>query len=212
MRWNKKRLKHCKLYLILDRQVQPYDELFRILKQSVRAGVDIVQLRDKTGCARDIIGFSKKAMQYLNGRAAFVMNDRVDLAQIVDADGIHVGQDDVPIDQVRQLVGRKMMVGVSCQSWAMAKKAQEAGADYLGFGSVFKTKTKPGRQPMNQQMLKRVLRDINVPVFPIGGIALNNVQRVVDCGAKRIAVCRDIVLAKDIDRVVKEYKNILSGI
>lgn len=209
MRWNKKYLKQSNLYLILDHQVYPYEKLFQIMKQAVQAGVDIVQLRDKQGSSRDIISFSQKAMHYLKGRAAYVINDRVDIAQIVQADGVHVGQEDIPVPMVRSLVRQKMMIGVSCQSLAMVKQAERDGADYIGFGSVFKTQTKPHRDPMNQPLLKRVVTMSSLPIFPIGGINLTNIDQVINSGATRVAVCRDIACAPRISEVVKKYKNML---
>src|SRR3990167_1425344 len=110
MPWKKKSLNDAKLYLILDRDVGTYEKLFEILKQSVQAGVDIVQLRDKKGTARDILAFSKQALRFLRGRVPYIINDRVDLALIVAADGVHLGQEDIPVSTARRKLGAKAIV------------------------------------------------------------------------------------------------------
>ena len=208
---NKKLLNSAKLYLILDAQVVGYDRLFLILKAAVRGGVDIVQLRDKNGNVKDILSFCRKALKVTAGKALFIVNDRVDLALLSKADGVHLGQDDIACVEARRLMGPKAIIGVSCQTLAQARKAQKDGADYIGFGSVFKTKTKPGRQPMDLKILSRVIKEIKVPVFPIGGISRSNIETLTGIGVSRAAVCRDILLAKDVGGCVGELKKILRG-
>src|SRR3990167_7876511 len=147
-------LKKARVYLILDTQVNGYDELFEILKQSLNTGVDIVQLRDKFAKAIETLKFAKKAVRLINGRIPFIVNDRVDLALASQAAGVHLGQDDLPISEARKLMGKKAIIGVSCQNLIQAQEAKKQGADYIGFGSVFKTETKPDRQPMDLKLLK----------------------------------------------------------
>jgi thiamine-phosphate pyrophosphorylase len=208
MSWSKKQLKQAKLYLILDTQVLSYKELLAVLKPAVRFGVDIVQLRSKNGNAKEILEFCKRARKIVKGKALFILNDRVDLAILAKADGVHLGQDDVSLEEARKLAGKKMIIGVSCQNLEHAKAAR--GADYIGFGSIFKTKTKPERMPMDQKLLAEVLDYMKIPVFPIGGITLENLSQVTKAGAKRVAVCRDILLAKDIEKTVSEFKKQLT--
>jgi thiamine-phosphate pyrophosphorylase len=206
----KKRLNKAILYLILDTQVLSYKKLLACLKPAVRLGVDIVQLRDKNGAAQDILDFCKAAKKQIQGKALFIVNDRIDLALLAKADGVHLGQQDIPYQKARKMMGPKAIIGVSCQTLEQAREAEVQGADYIGFGSVFKTKTKPDRKPMDPKLLKKVLATIKIPVFPIGGIELNNVRQVTGLGAKRVAVCRDILLAKNLEKTVKEFKNKLS--
>ena len=208
---NKKRLNNAKLYLILDTQVLNYHRLLNVLKESVRFGIDVVQLRDKFGKPEDILLFSQKALRITKGKIPFILNDRVDLARITKADGVHLGQDDISCQDARKILGPKAIIGVSCQTEAHVKQAQRDGADYVGFGSVFKTLTKPERDPMDLKLLKRVIQTANVPLFAIGGINQNNVLQVVDCGVTRVAVCRDILLAKSPKDMIKGFKNILKG-
>ena len=191
-----------KLYLILDRQVNTYHQLFEIAKKAVTNGVEMIQLRDKTGMARDILDFSQRILKMIQGRIFYIINDRVDLAIASGACGVHLGQDDVPLAKARNMMGPNALIGVSCQTFAQAQKAQAQGADYIGFGSVFKTLTKPDRSPMDVELLKEVLRNINIPVFAIGGINHKNVVGLKEVGVHRIAVCRAVCQAKDIGRAI----------
>ena len=171
-------LNNAKLYLILDREVNTYKQLFDIAKKAIPAGVDIIQLRDKRGSAEEILSFSKRILNIIKGQIPYIINDRVDLAMISCSSGVHLGQEDIPFLAARKLIGKKALIGVSCQTLAHAQKAQKDGADYIGFGSVFKTMTKPDRQPLNLEILKQVFKEIKIPVFAIGGINLKNVDQI----------------------------------
>jgi thiamine-phosphate pyrophosphorylase len=197
--------------LILDAQVIGYDRLLSVLKTAVRCGAGIVQLRDKNGSAKDILSFCRQALKITAGRVLFIVNDRVDLAMLSGADGVHLGQDDISCRQARRMMGAQAMIGVSCQTLAHARKAQNDGADYIGFGSVFKTQTKPHRRPMDLKLLRRVVAEMRIPVFPIGGISRGNIDVLTAMGIQRAAVCRDILLAKDIGESIGEFKRILRG-
>lgn len=208
MRSNKKCLERAKLYLILDTQVNSYEQLLDILNKSIRGGVDIVQLRDKSGCAKDILAFSKEAQKIVGKKISFIINDRVDLAIITGASGVHLGQDDIAVGQARRMMGKNKIIGVSCQNLEHARKAQKDGADYIGFGSIFKTQTKPGRSPMDLEVLKKVVREIKIPVFAIGGINSGNIEGLRFLGVSHFAVCREICLAKDVSRITRILKKV----
>jgi thiamine-phosphate pyrophosphorylase len=201
----KRLLWRAKLYLILDRQVNDYDRLFEIAGESLE-WVDIVQLRDKKGCARDILSFSRKILKMLKGRIPFIINDRVDLAMSSGADGVHLGQEDIPIQEARQIIGDKAIIGLSCQTYEHARQAERDGADYIGFGSVFKTLTKPGRCAMELELLRRVVRDVQIPVFAIGGITPKRISKLRVIGVERFAVCRAVCDARNIEEAVREIK------
>ena len=206
---NKKRLAGARLYLILDAQVIGYDHLWSVLKTAVRCGADIVQLRDKNGSAKDILSFCRQALKITAGRIPFIVNDRVDLALLSRADGVHLGQDDISYLEARRIMGPKAVIGISCQTYEHARKAQADGADYIGFGSVFKTQTKPHRRPMDLKLLWRVVAEMRIPVFPIGGISRSNIDVLTAIGIRRAAVCRDILLASNVGQAVKELKQLL---
>ncbi len=204
-------LKQARLYLVLDRQVADYSRLDKILKAAVRGGVDIVQLRDKVGSDRDTILFLRSTLKFLNGKVPLIINDRVDLAVICQTQGVHLGQDDIPIQEARRILGKEAIIGVSCQTLSQAKLAQSAGADYIGFGSVFKTMTKPSRLPMDLKRLNLAAQRIKIPVFFIGGINQKNLSGLIKHGVKRVAVTRAISLADDVVRATKDFQAILRG-
>jgi len=110
----KKLLRNCKIYLILDREVNCYSDLLKITKHALKSGVNIFQLRDKSGKTREIIDFSKKLISEIKGKALFIVNDRVDIAKASGADGVHLGQEDLPVSEARKIIGKDSIVGVSC--------------------------------------------------------------------------------------------------
>ncbi len=206
---NKNPLKNAKLYLILDTQVISPQRLLIVLKDAVRFGIDIVQLRNKFSSTREMLGLCKEIKRIVKHKSLFIVNDRVDLAILAKADGVHLGQEDIPYAQARQMMGPKAIIGVSCQSLAHALKAKRDGADYIGFGSVFKTKTKPERSPMDLKVLRQVWQKVDIPIFPIGGISRANIDVLTDLGINRAAVCRDILLAKEPGQSVAAFKTLL---
>ncbi len=190
----KKRLAGCRLYLILDAQVLKYKDLLAVTKKAVQAGVDIVQLRDKTGKAHEILRYARMIRKIAGKETLFIVNDRVDIAFLCGADGVHLGQDDLSAEDARKILGNGMIIGRSCQTLQHLRRAEGEGADYVGFGSVFATQTKPGRKPMDLGLLEKAVRMARVPLFVIGGITRKNMAIVTARGARRVAVCRDILL------------------
>jgi len=210
MRSSKKLLAAAKLYLVLDTQVLDYEPLLQLLKDSVRGGIDIVQLRDKKGSTKEILDFCRKVLKITRHKIPFIVNDRADLAFFSGADGLHLGQEDLEYSLALRMLGKNKIIGVSCQTLDQALKAQAQGADYIGFGSVFQTQTKPGRQVMDLNLLQKVIRQVKIPIFPIGGISRRNIGQLIPLGVKRVAVCRDILLAKDVCRAVRDLKRATS--
>ncbi|MDO8580087.1 MAG: thiamine phosphate synthase [Candidatus Omnitrophota bacterium] len=205
-------LRDSNLYLILDRQVNRYAELFDIVGQAVKSGVNIIQLRDKDGTATEILEFSREIRSLIPRHVLFIINDRVDLAIVSQADGVHLGQNDLSVLWARKLMGAKAVIGISCQTYQQARDAEKQGADYIGLGSVFKTLTKPERSAMDVALLKKVYKQIKIPVFAIGGINVNNIPTLRSWGVNRVAVCRDICLANNVRKVCQEFKNSLGSL
>ena len=204
-------LKKSKLYLILDTEVADYSKLLVIARKAAQGGAGMIQLRDKKGTAKDILRFSKDLLKILKRKVPYIINDRVDLAWAAQADGVHLGQDDLSIDVARRWMGKKAIIGISCQTLDAARKAESGGADYIGFGSVFKTLTKPERFPMDLNILKAVVNRTKIPVFPIGGIHQRNLRYLIQLGIKRAAVCRAILQAADVSSVTKYMVDSLGG-
>jgi len=206
MRSKRMLLNDSRLYLILDRQVNSYERLFEIAQRTIPAGIDMIQLRDKNGSAKEILNFSKQILKLTKNRVPYIINDRIDLAITSRACGVHLGQDDIPLKLARRIIGTNALIGISCQTFAQAQNAMHEGADYIGFGSVFKTLTKPDRHPMDIKLLKKVLKNIQIPVFAIGGINLKSVTQLKSVGVYRIAVCRAVCQARNLECVVKHFK------
>lgn len=207
----KKRLAGCRLYLILDIQVCDYARSWEILKSAVKGGIDIVQLRDKCGSAREMLAFAKRIQSYLDDRIPFIVNDRVDIARLSRASGVHVGQGDIPLAEARKMLGARKIIGTSCQTLAHVHRAEREGADYVGFGSVYRTLTKPDRRAMDPALLRRATKMARIPLFAIGGISRRNIRETLAFGARRAAVCRDIMLSDDPAFSVGEIKDLLKS-
>ena len=210
MNWKKRSLKNSRLYLVLDTEVHDYARLLKIAQEAVCFGVDIIQLRDKKGLAKDVLRFSQILSKSIKDIIPLIINDRVDWAIASGAHGVHLGQDDIPLRIARRMMGKDAIIGVSCQTLEQAKTAQQKGADYIGFGSVFKTKTKPDRDPMDLNLLIKVVTRIKIPVFAIGGINLENVRALRERGVNRVAVCRAICETANVPKTTQQLKQILN--
>lgn len=196
-----KRLEEKKLYLVTDRsKFASADEFLDAVAASLKGGVQIVQLREKSASAKEFIELGRKVKDLCAlYDALFIINDRVDIAHIVGADGIHLGQDDVDIDSARHLLGKDAIVGISTHAPEQALKAVASGADYIGVGPVFETPTKPGRESVGLEYVEWASKNVNIPWFAIGGINQDNAHEVINSGASRIAVVRAIINAEKPD-------------
>jgi thiamine-phosphate pyrophosphorylase len=208
---NKFRLEDKNLYLVTSSDAfENEDDFLNAVASSLEGGVRLLQLREKSHDAKRIIRLGKKIRELTSiYDAIFILNDRIDIAQIIDADGVHLGQDDIGIKEARNILGDKMIIGVSTHHPEQARKAVEQGADYIGVGPIFATPTKPGRTAVTTEYAKWVAQNIDIPWYAIGGIDINNIQEVLDVGAKRIAVVRAIINAKNPAQAAKEFIEIL---
>jgi thiamine-phosphate pyrophosphorylase len=203
-------LKDCKLYVIIDREIIKNKDILRITKDILRGGADIIQLRDKSSPDGNFLRYAKVIKKITKKyKCLFIVNDKVDIAYIVDADGVHLGQNDIPIEEARKILGAKI-IGVSTHNLKEAKKAAKKGADYIGIGPVFTSKTKKGLSPIGLSILRRVSKTINIPFFAIGGIALTNIAKVKRAGANRVAVISSVLKTKSACRSVRKLKEAIS--
>lgn len=195
---NKSVIEDKKLYLVTNSdKFDTEDEFLDAIASALEGGVDILQLREKNMPAKKILELGKKVKQLcLEYGATFIVNDRIDIAAILDADGVHLGQDDLDVKSAREILGKDKIVGVSTHAPEQALKAVEDGADYIGVGPVFATPTKEGRIPVGLDYVKWASENIDIPAFAIGGIDEENVDEVISAGAKRVAVVRAIINAK----------------
>lgn len=209
---NQVRLSDKKLYLVTNSDnFESDDEFLDAIASALEGGVDILQLREKTMPAKRVLELGKKIKQLcLQYDTLFIVNDRIDIAALLEADGVHLGQDDLSVADARAILGDKCIVGVSTHAPAQAQKAVEDGADYIGMGPVFATPTKQGRIPVGLEYVKWVSKNIDIPAFGIGGIDTQNVDKVINAGAKRIAVVRAIINAQSPQKEAEKFIDLLN--
>ena len=196
------------LCLILDQ------DLLRVspdqaMRQALAAGVTTFQYRSKTGARKDIYETALMLSQLArNAQACFIVNDHADIAAAIDADGVHLGQDDLPIEFARTLLGRDKLIGISTHNLEQARAAETAGADYIGFGPIFKTSTKDAGPTQGTQNLTLIKNSVAIPVIAIGGINQANVQFVARAGADGAAVISVVLATPDIKFAAEQLVSI----
>jgi len=196
------------LCVITDVRLARGHDHVAIAEAALAGGADMIQLRDKTGTLRDLLPQAQAIQALCRARGAvFIVNDRVDLALAADADGAHVGQEDLPAASARRLLGPRRLMGVSTHSLAQAEAAQQVGADYIGFGPMFATGTKDtGYTPRGLEALRGIRRAVSLPILVIGGISLENVSLVIEAGATAPAVISAVVAAPDIAAAAAAFR------
>ncbi|MBI2358471.1 MAG: thiamine phosphate synthase [Deltaproteobacteria bacterium] len=194
-----------RLYAILDPaeiQERPWES---VLEALLAGGAGVIQLRAKELSAKEFVEVATKG--HILTRAAggqFIVNDRVDVALAANADGVHLGQEDLPLSVARKLVGKEKLIGISTHELEQAIEAEQGGADYIGFGPIFGTATKEtGYAPRGVDMLRAVCRAVSIPVVAIGGISEANVAQVWRAGAAAAAMISDLMRAEDVAAKVR---------
>lgn len=186
------------LYVILDRAAAGGRDLAEILEATVAGGCRMVQLREKAWPTGRLLPLAERLRERCRQTGVtFIVNDRVDLALAVDADGVHLGQEDLPPRAARPLLRPGMILGLSTHSVEQALAAQAAGAGYVAVGSMFPTVTKPDFQLVGPELLRAVRPAIRVPLIGIGGITADNVETVIRAGADGVAVISAVCAAPD---------------
>jgi thiamine-phosphate pyrophosphorylase len=210
-----KSLEHARLYGIADLGYVPEADLERVVEAMCAGGVDLLQLRAKGYCESQIEEFGCRIEPVTRAAGVpLIINDFPELVPTIGAQGAHTGQDDRSVSDARWRAGRTLsgeieppIIGRSTHSIVQAIQATEDGADYLGFGPLFATPTKPGRPAIGLADICEVHARVSVPIFCIGGIHLDNLQAVIDAGAQRIVVVSAILQAKDIQGYCRELKS-----
>ncbi len=191
------------LYAILDPDQVNGRDAIAVLEAILKGGAKIIQLRAKTLSARDFLALARAVSGPMRQRnCRLIVNDRVDIALASGADGVHLGQDDLPLGAARKLMAGKI-IGISSHSEEQARQAEKGGADYIGFGPMFATSTKEtGYGAQGTEGLRDIRRVVKVPIVAIGGIKENNVTEVWQAGADSAAIISDILAARQIDAKV----------
>lgn len=189
-----------RLYAVTDRSWLGSQTLYEQVEQALRGGATCVQLREK-GLNPEAFLAEAKELKGLCARygVPLIVNDNVALAMEVDADGVHVGQEDMDARDVRGLIGKDKILGVTAKTVEQAQRAQQAGADYLGSGAVFGSTTKTNAKPMSRELLQSICQSVTIPVVAIGGIHRGNLASLAGTGIRGAAVVSGIFAAADIE-------------
>ncbi len=204
-------LSRLALHVLTDRTWSRGRDTLTVAKAALDGGATVIQLRDKTANTHDLVkeGLALRALTRERG-ALLIVNDRIDVALAVDADGAHVGQEDMPAALARQLLGPERMLGVSAGNIAEATAAVAAGADYLGVGPIYATSSKADAgQPVGPHLLAAIASRFSIPQVAIGGITIHNAREVIHAGATGIAVITAVVHAEDITDAAHQLIEIL---
>ncbi len=196
------------LYLCTDRSIMSDTSIEECVEKSLKGGVSVVQIREKDCSGKEFLQIAKSVKEITRRYdVPLIINDRVDVAIAVGADGVHVGQDDLPCAIVRSMVGEDMIIGVSASSLTEALKAQQDGADYIGVGAMFATDTKTDAKVVSMEELDRIRREVSIPIVVIGGINKTTLPDFIGKGIDGIAVVSAIVSQNDVESAARELKS-----
>ena len=199
------------LYLVTDKS-DNVEKFLKTIEEAIEGGVSVVQIREKTADTLDFYNLALKVKEITTRyNVPLIINDRVDVALAINAEGVHVGQSDMPCDITRKLVGDDKIVGVSAATIEEAQKAERDGADYIGTGAVFPTSTKDDAPSITKKELKEVVDSIDIPVVAIGGITLDNASELTDTGIAGLSVVSAIMSSDNPKESSKKLLNIFNS-
>ena len=204
-------LSECRLYGILDLGYVRKSDATHAAEAMIKGGVDLIQLRGKDQSIEELVELAAE-LHELTARSftPLIVNDHAEVASKVPVEGVHVGQDDDSVKVVRRKAGRPVVVGKSTHSLGQARAAQREGADYIGFGPIFATPTKPDYRPIGLKEINRVHLDVSLPIFCIGGIKIDNLEQVIAAGAHRVAIVSGLLKAPDIVEYARDCRKLLT--
>lgn len=202
-----------RLYAIVDRAQIGDRHPAAVASDLVRAGVRLIQFRDKKATSRELYDLGRAVFDEARGGAAvFILNDRADVARAMGADGVHVGRDDLPVEMAREIIGPGRWVGHSTHDPDQVREADASSADYIAFGPIFATLSKENADPVvGLDGLRRAREATRKPLVAIGGITLENVLKVLEAGADSVAVISDLLRAPDVEARAREYLEVLAS-
>lgn len=198
------------LYLVTDKNVLKGNDFIKSIEEAILGGITVLQLREKDTCSSE---FYRLALQVKELTTKYniplIINDRLDIALAVDADGLHVGQNDLPANVARAIIGEDKILGVSTATLEEARKALEDGADYIGVGALFPTDTKADTRGVSLLQLKQIKEGVNIPVVGIGGINEGNIEAVFNTGIDGAAIVSAILGKSDVRAAATLLKEII---
>ncbi|GEP24741.1 thiamine phosphate synthase [Lentilactobacillus diolivorans] len=202
------RLNNRPLYLITDHTNLTNQEFLQKIELACRSGVGMVQLRQKSGTSLEIYQIALQVKQITDRyKVPLIVDDRLDIAQAVAADGVHLGQSDLPVDVARKILGPNKIIGATAKTLKQAKLAEELGADYLGVGAIFPTTTHVKTVHTSVKTLGKIKRLVQIPVYAIGGLTADNVSAVAPAHVNGIAVVSAIMHADDPVETTKKLRD-----
>ena len=202
----------ARLYVLLDPEVAWGDDVVGIGRAALRGGADVVQLRAKAASDRELLAWARGLREVTREHdALLVVNDRVDIALLADADGVHLGADDLPVRAARRLLGHEKIIGGTANTVELAQQAEADGADYVGCGAAFASSTKPDREVVGPKQVARVAEAVRMPVFAIGGIMLERLDELLEAGCDRAAACAGVVASHDVEGAARAFAERLRG-
>ena len=199
------------LYVVTDRELSKGRSDAEVARMAYEGGADVVQLRMKNADGREMLEQANLIRRYADEMCKlFIVDDRVDIAMASGADGVHLGQSDMPLEAARKLMGDDAIIGISVDNVEEAVAAQEGGADYVGVGAVFQTSTKPdAQQGVGLGAVFEVRQAVDIPVVAIGGINRGNIQDVIRAGADAAAVVSAVVAQDDVSAPAHEHRDLI---
>ncbi|MBQ6349638.1 MAG: thiamine phosphate synthase [Methanobrevibacter sp.] len=199
------------LYLVTDNS-EDVEKFLNTIEEAIKGGVTVVQIREKTADTLDFYNLALKVKEITSKYdVPLIVNDRVDIALAIDADGVHVGQSDMPCDVTRKLIGQNKILGVSAATIKEAEKAESDGADYIGTGAVFPTATKDDADSVTKDELIEIVKSIDIPVVAIGGINLDNACELNGTGIAGLSVVSAIMSSDNPKKSSQELLNIFNS-
>lgn len=198
-------------YMVTDSELSK-DGIFSDVEDALRAGCKIVQYREKNKSTKDLIDEAKKLKKICDGKAVFLVDDRFDVALAVDADGLHIGQEDIHFETARMLLGKDKVIGLTVHNLDEAIEAEKLGVDYIGLAPIFKTGTKEdARDPIGTEMIEIVRKNVSLPIVAVGGITKENIKDVMEAGADSVVSIYAVLNSNDVYNEVSEFIRIIKG-
>jgi len=198
-------LKIVQLYAIADPSLCLRKDLFKLISLAIEGGAQMIQFRDKESSDKEFLEKARKIHKItLRKKIPLIINDRVDIAKLINAEGVHLGDDDLPVKEARRILDTEKIIGASACNLKTAKLKEKEGADYIGLGPIFETSSKNIERPLGINILEEANEVLDIPVFPIGGINLSNLEQIISTSTKRIAVISAIFMAEDVKKATQE--------
>ena len=202
-----------RLYLVTNRYQDSLESFLEKVETACRSGVTIIQLREKTLTTNQYYQLAKQVKEITDAyQVPLIIDDRLDACLAVDAAGLHIGDDELPVSVARQVLGPEKILGVTAKTVKRALEAEEGGADYLGTGAIFPTTTKENAPITLISTLKTICQRVAIPVVAIGGLTSENVDQLIGTGIAGVAVVRDLMQAEDIEAKTQAFLTKLDDI